>query len=146
MFGKIAIIDDVMSLASPLKRSIEDDHYLHNPEVVIVSKPSEIDNFHPEGFGLLIIDQNLFNGFNAKSEMLEGFTQGESMAKKFVDGGYRGKIILYTGDYKLVEKRNNPGFLSSLFGSDKIEGVEYIDRGSDVGQDRLRAIIAEYYS
>lgn len=129
----IAILDDkpdhAKTFLTALKEMAYDDDIGISAD--LLSRPDEILSFVPnaEHQKVCIIDQNMFNGFNSGAEFIDTFPSGEEIARKIIENGYSGLVVLFTGDDALIDERNNPTFFKRLFSSDnKPEGLVYLSK------------------
>ena len=140
----IVIIDDDALGGSITKNQIED--IFVGIGVRLLTDKDDILGFQPTDENLLIVDQHLFDSFNHRSEKVDGFPTGTELAKKYAQGGFKGKIIVYTGDEDKAEKENTKGdgFFKSFFRNKKTETIEYAVKGSKSGFkqiiDKIEAI------
>lgn len=140
--SRIVIIDDDTLGGSITKNQLEDTFV--GLEVELLTNKDDILGFTPSKEQVLIIDQHLFDKFNHRSEEVAGFPTGTELAEKYVQNGFKGQIIVYTGDEEKAEKERtkNTGFLGALFAKKRLNPIEYAVKGSKSGFEQITSKIA----
>lgn len=145
---KIAIIDDQKQFANGILRIIEEKLQYH--DVALFTEPEAILNFTHDGYGLIVVDYRLFDGFAAGDKTIENFPDGLQIMEKLRAAGYEGIFIFYTGDVETVDRFNDSSLLRkfiTLFDSDKPtkdDKTLYAKRGNIDSQRHVYAVIEKF--
>jgi hypothetical protein len=139
MIYNVAVIEDAPQQAFALKEALEIGN--ESVRATTYCSQNEIIALDASQYNAIVIDRHLFDGREAYDDgELDGI-DGEAYAFELIKNGYSGQVIITSGDWEFVAKRNKPqGLVSRLFLKKKEPtGITYIKKGS---AETIAAILA----